>query len=307
MREKAKPILVIMAAGMGSRYGGLKQIESVTEEGEIIVDFSLYDAKKAGFEKIIFVIKKEIEEDVRRLIDKGAGKYLNIEYAFQDINDLPEGYSVPEGRVKPWGTCHAILAARKLIDAPFAVINADDYYGPQAFKRIYDFLSTAEDEEVARYAMAGYELSKTLTENGTVARGVCITDGEYLTGVDERTKIAWRGDEIAYTEDDSTWITIPKDSTVSMNFWGFTPGFVKVLEDGFPNFLDIFLIEDPIKAEYPLPTKVDEMIKKGTATVRIINTEDRWYGVTYKEDKVNVVSSLKALKEKGLYPKRLWE
>ena len=305
--NKNKPALVIMAAGMGSRYGGLKQIEPVTDKGEIIIDFSLYDAHKAGFEKAIFIIKKEMEEDVRALIDEGAGKYMEISYAFQDLKDIPEGYSVPEGREKPWGTAHAILAARKLIDVPFAVINADDYYGADAFSLIFDNLLTAKDDEKARYSMVGYELSKTLTENGTVARGVCVLDEDgNLAGVDERLKIARRGEEIAY-EEEGRWIEIDKNSTVSMNFWGFTGSFISVLEKGLPVFLESALKDNSLKAEYQLPKIVDDMIKDGLATVKVLNTSNRWYGVTYKEDKDFVVSSLQSLKEKGIYPDKLWK
>ena len=306
-QDSNKPVLVIMAAGMGSRYGGLKQIEPVTDKGEIIVDFSLYDAHKAGFEKAIFIIKKEMEEDVRALIDEGAGTHMEIVYAFQELSDLPEGYSVPKERVKPWGTSHAILSARKIIDGPFAVINADDYYGPDAFSLIYEYLLNAKDDNLARYAMVGYELSKTLTENGTVARGVCVLD-EYgnLAGVDERIKLAWRDDEIAY-EENGKWIGVDINSTVSMNFWGFTEGFISVLLEGFPTFLDTALKSNPLKGEYLLPQKVDEMIKTGQAKVKVLNSSNRWYGVTYKEDKDYVVSSLQALKDIGLYPDKLWK
>ena len=223
-----KPVLVIMAAGMGSRYGGLKQIDPISDRGEIILDFSLYDAMMAGFEKIIFIIKKENEEDFRRLIDQRAGKYMKVEYAFQELTDIPQGYQVPAERVKPWGTCHAVLSARKLIDGPFAVINADDYYGPGAFQIIYDYLDQAKDDGKYRYCMVGYNLEKTLTENGHVARGVCkVGENGQLLDIVERTKIMYRDGGIAFTEDDGvTWQALEEGTTVSMNFWGFTESFV---------------------------------------------------------------------------------
>jgi NDP-sugar pyrophosphorylase family protein len=303
----ADPILVVMAAGMGSRYGGLKQIDPITEQGEIIIDFSLYDARMAGFEKVVFIIKHEIEEDVRRVIDAGAGKHLDVEYVFQELDDLPAGFSVPEGRVKPWGTCHAILAARKAVDGPFAVINADDFYGAHAFQLIYDHLTTARDDDKERYAMVGYQLRNTLSETGYVTRGVCVKDAAgYLTGVDERMKIRRIARGIAYTEDDEHWIELPEDATVSMNLWGFTPSFLKELEDGFPVFLEDALRRNPLKGEYLLPTKVDELIRSGRATVKVLETDERWYGVTYREDKAFVSDALQALKDKGYYPDKLW-
>lgn len=219
-----KPVLVIMAAGMGSRYGGLKQIDPISDKGEIILDFSLYDAMMAGFEKVIFIIKKENEADFRALIDERAGKYMEVEYAFQELTDIPQGYQVPEERVKPWGTCHAVLSARKLINGPFAVINADDYYGPGAFQTIYDYLEQAKDDEKYRYCMVGYQLEKTLTENGHVARGVCeVGENGQLLDIVERTKIMYHDGGIAFTEDDgATWQPLEEGTTVSMNFWGFT-------------------------------------------------------------------------------------
>ena len=303
-----KPTLVIMAAGMGSRYGGLKQIDPVGDHGEIILDFSLYDAMMAGFEKVIFIIKKENEKDFHEIIDGRAGKHLQVEYAFQELADLPEGYQVPEGRQKPWGTCHAVLSARDLIDGPFAVINADDYYGPGAFSTIYDFLETAEDKDKYDYAMVGYELSKTLTENGYVSRGVCrVADDGSLASVTERTKIMWRGSDVAYTDDDEVWTTLPKDATVSMNFWGFTESMVREMQAGFPLFLDKALAENPLKGEYFLPSVVSQLIDNGKARVRVLKSRDQWYGVTYKEDKEAVVSALQAMKDKGLYPEILWK
>ena len=291
---------------MGSRYGGLKQIEPISEQGEIIIDFSLYDAMQAGFEDIVFVIKKEIEADVRARLDKGAGKHLNIKYVFQDIAALPPGYEVPEGRTKPWGTCQAVLAAKNEIDGNFAVINADDYYGAKAFKILFDELLVAKDKEMYDFSMVGYKLVNTLTDYGHVARGVCSMgkDGE-LIGVDERLKIMWKDKRVQY-EDEEGWHDVSEDATVSMNFWGFTPSLMTEIEDGFPAFLDEALKNDPLKGEYLLPRKIDELIKEGKATVKVLKTDDRWFGVTYKEDKEQVVASVKAMKDKGIYPKDLW-
>ncbi|MBQ9961053.1 MAG: nucleotidyltransferase [Firmicutes bacterium] len=304
-----KPTLVIMAAGMGSRFGGLKQIEPISKAGEIILDFSLYDALMAGFSKVIFIIKKENEEAFRALIDEKAGKHMEVAYAFQELDDLPEGYSVPEGRVKPWGTSHAVLAARKLVDGPIAVINADDYYGPGAFQTIYNFLEKAEDTDKYQYCMVGYQVENTLTENGHVSRGVCETSEDgYLTKVTERTQIQWHDDKIAYTEDGGdTWTELERDTMVSMNFWGFTPSMMKEMEARFPAFLDKAIEENPLKGEYFLPGVVDTLIQEGKASVRVLRSADRWYGVTYKEDKQSVVDALQAMKDKGEYPDVLWK
>ena len=304
-----EPVLVIMAAGMGSRYGGLKQIEKVSEAGEIILDFSLYDAVMAGFQKAIFIIKKENEADFRTLIDDRAGKYIDIEYAFQELTDLPAGYSVPEGRVKPWGTAHAVLAARKLIDAPFAVINADDYYGPEAFQLIYEFLSRpAAADCKEHFCMVGYQIEKTLTENGFVSRGVCQTDEKgMLTEITERTKIKWQDEDIVYMDDNENVIgTLPRGQVVSMNFWGFTEGMLKEMEAGFAPTLDAILADNPLKGEYFLPSVVDAQIRAGKADVKVLSSHDRWYGVTYKEDRESVVNALQSMKDKGEYPDKLW-
>lgn len=303
------PVLVIMAAGMGSRFGGLKQIEPVSDKGEIILDFSLYDAVMAGFKKVIFVIKKENEDAFRELIDSRAGKYIDVEYAFQAIDDLPEGYRVPEGREKPWGTGHAVLAARDLVDAPFAVINADDYYGPGAFQTMYSFLENAEDNDKYQFCMVGFQIENTLTENGYVSRGVCqLSDEGYLTDITERTKIQWQDDKIVFTEDDgTTWQELPRGTSVSMNFWGFTSSMMKELKERFPAFLDKAVVENPMKGEYFLPGVVDQLIQEGKAEVKVLNSMDRWYGVTYKEDKESVADALQSMKDKGEYPDVLWK
>lgn len=302
-----KPVLVIMAAGMGSRYGGLKQIDKVTDQGEIIIDFSLYDGLMAGFEKVIFIIKEEMEDDFRALIDQGAGKRYQVEYVFQRLDDLPEGFSVPEGREKPWGTCHAVMSARHLINTPFAVINADDFYGAQAFQKMYEYLLKAEDDSKYRYSMVGYRLDQTLTEHGHVARGVCeIDDKGYLVDIEERLKIMWRGDKVSFTEDDANWTDVPEDSTVSMNFWGFTMSMMEQMISRFPAFLEKALKENPLKGEYLLPKTVDELVKEDLATVEVLKSDDRWFGVTYREDRQSVVDALQSMKDKGIYPEKLW-
>lgn len=304
-----KPVLVIMAAGMGSRYGGLKQIDPIDEEGHIIIDFSIYDAIRAGFEKVVFIIKKENEADFKACIGNRMEKRIAVEYVYQDLNNLPEGYSVPEGRIKPFGTGHAILSCMDAIDGPFAVINADDYYGKHAYEMIFDYLSTHEDDDKYRYTMVGYVLENTLTENGHVARGVCVTDeNNYLTGINERTHIERRDGKAAYTEDDgATWTEIPEGSTVSMNMWGFSKSILRELKDRFPKFLDENLEKNPLKCEYFLPSVVNELLAEKKATVEVLKSLDKWYGVTYKEDKEYVVNAIKALKDSGLYPQHLWE
>lgn len=303
-----EPILVVMAAGMGSRYGGLKQMDPVGSNGELIIDFSLYDAWKAGFRKVIFIIKREMEEEFRAMIEPKAGKKLDVAFAFQELTDLPQGYNVPQNRIKPWGTGHAVLAARKEVDAPFAVINADDYYGAQAFQSMYDFLRNVQDDDKYRYCMVGYLVENTLTENGHVARGICQADNQgYLQDITERTKIQRNNGVIQYTEDDQDWIDIAEGTLVSMNLWGFTLSMMKQLENRFPAFLETALKNNPLKGEYFLPFVVDELIEEGKATVKVLKSSDKWQGVTYKEDKQNVVLALQLLKDKGVYPQDLWE
>ena len=303
------PVLVIMAAGMGSRFGGLKQIEPVSDKGEIILDFSLYDAVMAGFKKVVFIIKEENEAAFRELIDARAGKYIDVEYAFQKLDDLPAGYAVPEGREKPWGTGHAVLAARKVVDGPFAVINADDYYGPGAFQTMYNFLEKAEDADKYQYCMVGFQIENTLTENGYVSRGVCqLDENSMLTDITERTKIQWQDEKIVFTENDGeTWEELPRGTFVSMNFWGFTSSMMKEMEERFPAFLDKAMVENPMKGEYFLPGVVDQLIQEGKAEVKVLKSMDRWYGVTYKEDKESVVDALQSMKDKGEYPDVLFK
>lgn len=304
-----KPVLVIMAAGMGSRYGGLKQIDPVDEEGHIIMDFSMFDAKRAGFEKVIFIIKRENEADFRAAVGDRMEKYMEVSYAFQEIDNIPDGCQVPEGRVKPWGTAHAVLSCIDQIDGPFAVINADDYYGQEAFRLIYDYLASQEDDDKYRYTMVGYELGNTVTDNGHVARGVCDMNKEgELIAIHERTRIEKRDGGIAYTEDDgATWVSVPADTTVSMNMWGFTRSILDEIKAGFPAFLNEGLKKNPMKCEYFLPAVVSDLLGEDRATVAVLKSADKWYGVTYKEDKPVVMSAIKKMKEDGLYPAHLWE
>ena len=307
-RTSDAPVLVIMAAGMGSRYGGLKQIDPVDEQGNKIIDFSIYDAVRAGFKKVIFIIKKENEQDFRTCIGDIVKGHIDVEYVFQELSDIPEGETIPEGRVKPWGTAHAVLSCRNTINGPFAVINADDFYGREAFKIIYDYLCNNSDDDKYRYAMVGYELRNTLTENGYVSRGVCSTDSEgYLTDIIERTHIEKEGDGAKFTEDDgATYTDIDPESTVSMNMWGFTGSFIDEAQKSFGKFFKETVPGNPLKAECYLPGVVDELLKADKATVRVLKSKDRWFGVTYKEDKPFVMDSIKALKKKGEYPEKLW-
>lgn len=302
-----KPALIIMAAGMGSRYGGLKQIDTVDDAGDKIVDFSVYDAMKAGFGKVVFVIKKENEADFREALGDRISNHIEVDYAFQDLSDIPEGFTVPGGRVKPWGTAQAVLSAAEKVRTPFAVINADDFYGREAFTKIHDFLVNGNGEN--EYAMVSFILRNTLTENGYVSRGICSVDEEgFLKSVTERTHIEADGEKARYTLDGGeSWIPLSGDEAVSMNIWGFSPSFMEELRNAFRDFLsDLPKAEDPLKAECYLPGVVDKMLKEGRAKVRVLSSSDRWFGVTYKEDKVNVKRSITDLKNKGIYPERLW-
>ena len=303
-----KPVLVIMAAGMGSRYGGLKQIDPVDEQGHIIMDFSIFDAKRAGFEKVVFIIKKENEADFKEAVGNRMAEQMEVAYVYQDLHNIPEGFEVPEGRVKPWGTAHAVLSAIDEIDGPFAVINADDYYGRDAFQVIYDYLASHEDDDKYRYTMVGYKLENTVTDNGHVARGVCDTNeaGE-LVRITERTRIEKRNGGIAYSEDDgASWTELPGDTLVSMNMWGFTRSILDEIKAGFPAFLEKGLASNPMKCEYFLPAVVSTLLEEGRATVAVLASADKWYGVTYKEDKAVVVQAIKKMKAEGRYPEKLW-
>lgn len=303
-----KPVLVIMAAGMGSRYGGLKQIDPIDKDGHIIIDFSIYDAVKAGFEKAVIIIKKHFEEEFKERIGNRIKKYIEVEYVYQE-QVLPEGFVIPDGREKPFGTGHAILCCKDVVKGPFAVINADDYYGRCAFEEIYHYLSTQKDDEQYHYSMVGYTLENTLTENGHVARGVCkIDDSQKLVDIHERTRIERREGSAAYTEDDGvTWNEIPAGSTVSMNMWGFGASMLKELEARFPKFLEKNLPVNPLKCEFFLPSVVGELIQEKKAEVKVLTSPDRWYGVTYHEDKETVEKAVAEFKRQGLYPQKLWE
>ena len=300
-----EPTLVIMAAGMGSRFGGLKQMTPVDGEGCFIIDYSLYDAYRAGFRRVAFIIKKELEEAFRQTVGHRMERFFEVHYIYQELTRLPEGYAVPEGRQKPWGTAHAVACCRGVVDAPFAAINADDFYGRGAFEAVYRFLKENTDENA--YCMAGYRLRNTLTENGSVARGVCEVENGLLTGVTERTKIFKRGENAAFTEDGETFTELSGDALVSMNFWGFTPHFLDVIWDRFPAFLDGGLRENPMKCEFYLPSVVNSELQDGRATVCLLPCDEVWHGVTYKEDLESVVSALAALHREGVYPPRLWE
>jgi NDP-sugar pyrophosphorylase family protein len=303
-----KPTLVIMAAGMGSRYGGLKQIDPVGPNGEVIVDYSVYDAMNAGFEKVVFIIKSEIEKDFKAVLGSRIEKNIKTEYVYQRLDLLPHGATLPEGRIKPWGTGHAIMCCKDIVKEPFAVINADDYYGKEAFKLLYDFLTVPQKKDgKLHFCMAGYILENTLTENGHVARGVCkVDESGYLQSIVERTHIEIKDDKTKYTEDGVSYTTIPEGSTVSMNCWGFTPEMISELENRFPAFLENSK-DNILKAEYFLPSVVDQLIKGNEADAMVLKTPDKWYGVTYKEDKERVVSAISKLIAQGKYPKRLWK
>jgi len=303
-----KTTLVIMAAGMGSRYGGLKQIEPVGPKGEIIMEYSIYDAIKAGFSKVVFIIKKEIEDTFREVIGKKIEGFVDVEYVYQRLENIPQGFSVPEGRTKPWGTGHAVMCAKNAVKTPFAVINADDFYGANTYKLLNNFLSSNQDvEDKYKYCMVGFVIENTLTENGHVARGVCNVDMDgNLIDIHERTKIMKFGDETKYTEDEKNWITIPKASIVSMNTWGFNQSIFKELEEGFPTFLE--MNKDKIlKAEYFLPSVIDNLIRTGNTDVKVLPTTDKWYGVTYKEDKPIVKKSIGEMVLAKQYPQLLWK
>ena len=300
-----EPTLVIMAAGMGSRFGGLKQMTPVDEEGHFIIDFSLYDAYQAGFRRVAFIIKREIEQTFRETIGARMEKWFHVDYVYQELDRLPEGFAVPEGRKKPWGTAHAVACCRGVVEGPFAVINSDDFYGRGAYEEIYRFLT--EHETPHHYAMLGYQLRNTVTEFGSVARGVCHVQDGMLLDITERTKIFKRGQDAAYTEDGETFVPLSGDSLVSMNFWGFTPEILDEIWDAFPAFLAENLPVNPEKCEFYLPTFVGRRLAEGKVSVRVLPCMETWHGVTYKEDLDSVKAAIGQLKREGKYPARLWE
>lgn len=304
-----KPVLIVMAAGMGSRYGGLKQLDPMDDYGHVILDFSVYDAMLAGFEKVIFIIKKENEALFRDRIGDRMSKKIQVEYVHQELENLPEGFHVPKGREKPFGTGHAVLCCKDKVKGPFAVINADDFYGRRAFEMVYDYLAERNKEESYRYVMAGYLLKNTLTENGHVSRGICqVDDSGNLTGIEEQTRIEKHKNVIEYTEDEGlSWHKLPEETVVSMNMWGFGASMMEELESHFPAFLRENLDKNPLKCEFFLPFVVQELIEEKKASVQVLKTKDRWYGITYKEDKAGVMQAVAGFKKQGIYPEQLWE
>lgn len=299
-----KPALVILAAGMGSRYGGLKQMDPMDPMGHAIIDYSIYDAKRAGFGKVVFVIKKSIEEDFKETVGSRVPDDMEVFYAFQEVDSLPDGFLLPEGRIKPWGTAHAVLCAKPFINEPFAVINADDYYGVHGFQVMADFLTKPIVGEKAPFAMVGYHLGNTVTENGSVSRGICEVDQDHqLISITERTHIEKKGDHAEFTEDDGvSWESLPFETLVSMNFFGFQPMIMDELEKGFPEFLKTSLSVNPLKCEYFIPSAASDLLNQGKATMEVLVSKDQWYGVTYPEDKQSVIDALTQFRADGVYP-----
>lgn len=300
-----KPILLIMAAGLGSRYGGLKQIDKIGPNGEILLELSLHDAIKAGFERVVFILREEIKDEFKELIEDKLKQYVEVSYVIQKIDELPKGYVAPKGRRKPWGTGHAILCAKNVIDSPFVVINADDFYGAESFKKIYNFLIKNSDEST--YGMIGYRLYNTLSENGHVARGICNVEDGYLEEVIERTKIIKKDELAFYTEDDINWMEVEYDSLVSMNMWAFNTNIFEVLEEQFKSFLDGEAKQNPMKSEYFVPTVINSLLANNKIKVKVIESKDKWYGVTYQEDKYIVMNAIENMIKEGIYHKNIWE
>lgn len=307
----AKPILVVMAAGMGSRYGGLKQVDPVGPNTEALLEYSIFDAKRAGFETVVFVINENIEEEFKAKVGNRVAKRMQVRYAYQKLDKIPEGFEIPEGREKPWGTAHAILSAKDQIDSSFAVINADDYYGPKAFRKIFNFLSDTQSFSRGRLnmAMVGFLLKNTVSEHGSVSRGICTVDDDgYLQGIDEKTDIVSRRDGIYFTEDDGeSYEELDPNTIVSMNIWGFPEEILKYMGIGFRDFLNKDIQKNPLKAEFYLPTVVETLLDQNKARVRVLRSNDKWYGVTYKEDKEGVVNAIRRKIRKRSYPEDLYE
>ncbi len=298
------PVFVIMAAGMGSRFGGLKQITPVDGAGNKLLDFSLYDARRAGFQKVVFIIKRAIEQDFKEAVGRRMERYFDVRYVYQELDRLPEGFSVPEGRVKPWGTAHAVACARDEIDGPFAVLNADDFYGADAIRTIYDFLK--EPRGAGEHAMIGYQVRNTLTENGGVSRGVCEIEDGFLRRVVERHGIERRGGGAAYPGEDGQWVSLPGDTTVSMNLWGFQREMMEEFVERFPRFLEENLPRNPLKCEYYVPYVANLQLEEKRGSIRVLSTNARWHGVTYPQDLQAVKDAIAALEARGDYPPCLW-
>ncbi|MFV0400579.1 MAG: NDP-sugar synthase [Oscillospiraceae bacterium] len=306
----SKPILLVMAAGMGSRYGGIKQMDPVGNNGQWIIDYSLYDAKRAGFETVVFVVSEGIRKDFEETIGERIRGHFDARIVTQRLEDLPAGFQLPEGRQKPWGTAHAVYSARDAVDAPFVAINADDFYGRHAYQEIYDYLSTHSDSDThLEYAMVGYHLGNTISDNGSVSRGVCTTcENGYLLDVTERVRIENHPNGIHFTEDNGeSWEPLSADTVVSLNFWGFSRSFMAELGRIFPRFLEKALVENPLKAEFYLPSAVSELVEEDKARVKVLRSHDRWHGVTYQEDRPAVQKAIAAMTAEGLYPDNLWK
>jgi len=301
-----RPVLVLLAAGMGSRYGGLKQMDPMDEAGNLIIDFSIYDALRAGFKDVLFIIKREIEADFHGAIGDRISKFANVSYAFQEMDKLPDGLCAPTGRHKPLGTTHALLcAADEIAGRPFAVANSDDYYGPEAFRLLYDYLTTNQDP--AEQLLVGYRIENTLTENGGVARGVCAVNGDgFLTHIAERRKVFKQGECAEYTEDGETFVPLPAGTPVSMNCWGFKSGILNGLRNGFIRDFPAGIAANPEKYEDLLPDAVQKLMSAGETAVRVQSSHDRWFGVTYREDKPGVIENIARMKREGLYTEKLW-
>ncbi|MBQ6221390.1 MAG: nucleotidyltransferase [Solobacterium sp.] len=299
-----KPTLVILAAGMGSRYGGLKQIDGVGAHNEPIIDFSIYDAYQAGFGKVVLIIKREHEELFRKNLTDRIEKYMEVGFAYQDMHNIPEGIEIPEGREKPWGTTHALLACKGVVNEPFAIINADDFYGKDAYVVMHDYLVNEIQDD--QYAMVGYQCIKTLTEHGSVTRGVCQQEDGYLSHIVEIQKIVLRNGR-AYYATEGEWKPLPDNTLVSMNFWGLTPKIFEECQPVFDNYLVSAIKKNPMKCEHVIPTAIGELVDDKVCTVRMLSSRDQWFGITYQEDKPGVVEKIAKMREEGLYPDNLWE
>ena len=297
-----KPTLFVLAAGMGSRYGGLKQLDGLGPHGETIMDYSIYDAIRSGFGKVVFVIRHDFEEDFRAKILSRYENHIPVEVVFQSLNDLPEGYTCPEGRTKPWGTNHALLMGKNVINEPFAIINADDFYGRDSFKVLADFLSNATGEN--NYCMVGFRIGNTMSKSGTVARGICEMENGLLTSVVERTAIGYKDDKICFTDENGVEQTLAPETPVSMNMWGFTPDYFKYSEDYFKRFLDAN--KDNLKAEFYVPLLINELVTTHKATVKVLDTTSKWFGVTYAADRPEVVAKFAELHANGEYPEKMF-